>query len=159
MNKSGAHPMKQAAEQAPYSVVWEARLSGIADWRSNIYYLIWLGVLSGFLSGGGMSLYQLSDFAPLPAYVGFVFALLAGMLIGLLTHHLQYSLVAFLWSALVTAIICTLALVVPELEINRLGLEIAVELSIAKALLSTLFALPILLIGVLVSKVLPNPES
>lgn len=157
MNKP-AQSMKPAVEQTPFTVVWEARLSGIADWRSNIYYLLWLGVLSGFLSGGGMSLYQLSDFSPVPPLIGFVFALMAGMLIGLLTHHLQHSLVAFLWSGLVTVLVCALALVLPELEANRLGLELATELSIAKALLSTLFALPMVLIGILVSKVLPNPE-
>jgi len=159
VSKSGAQPMQPAAERAPFTVVWETRLSDIADWRSNIYYLLWLGVLSGFLSGGGMSLYQLSDFSPVPPLIGFVFALMAGMLIGLLTHHLQHSLVAFLWSGLVTVIVCALALVLPEFEANRLGLELATELSIAKALLSTLFALPMVLIGILISKVLPNPES
>lgn len=158
MNQPGAPQAKQTSQQAPFAVVWEARLSGIADWRSNIYYLIWLGVLSGFLSGGGMSLYQLSDFSPVPGFMGFVFALLAGMMVGLLTHHLQHSLVAFLWSGLVTVIVCSLALVLPELEANRLGLELATELSVAKALLSTLFSLPMVLIGLLVSKVLPNPE-
>ncbi len=125
----------------------QARLQRV---RSTAY----AGVLAGVIMGAGNALALLGDFSALPRVFGQAAAFLAGLFTGRTTPHLSLSLAAMLLATLVSAAVSTLSLVFPEFYVDHLGLELALDLSLGRAILTSLGGMPFLAGGILLVKFL-----
>jgi hypothetical protein len=135
---------------------WDRTL--IQRWLRDTGRVLAVTVLCGVLTGIGITLASLSDFSYLPSFFGYVIALVAGGYIGLLTRRLNHGLVALLLATLVSAAVSTLALAYPEFQVHHLGLEVAVELSALQGLTGSVLAVPLLIVGLLLGKLISRFE-
>jgi len=135
---------------------WGQRL--IVAWVGEIARILALSLLCGFLIGTGLVLARFSEFSHMPDFVGYLTALIAGGFIGLLIRQMSHSLIAFLLTTVVSAVVSTLALSYPELQANRLGVELAVQLSALQGLTDSFFTVPFTLVGLLAGKWLSRSD-
>lgn len=125
------------------------------DKLGNVVRVLTLSVLMGFVIGAGSAMTDLSDFSRVPVIVFYVFPVLAGILVGALTQHLGQAIGTLLLVLTFSALVDAMALAYPELRVERLGREVALELSAAKALLSlVVVSTPLALVGLLMSKLI-----
>lgn len=113
-----------------------------------------LALIMGFTAGAGLAINDLSEFSRIPATVSLLLPLLAGLFIGTLTPYLSQAIGTMLLAMVISVLVSTLALAFPEFQVNRLGLDIALELSIAKALRSVIVTVPLITVGLLLGKII-----
>jgi len=112
-------------------------------------------LLSSLASGAAFSIYDLSEFSPLPGFLSFLVPLIAGASIGALTRSLGQALLVVLLVSLLGIGVIVYALSYPELRSDHLGLEIVASISLRNAIISGFFyILPLTLIGVLIGKLM-----
>lgn len=112
-------------------------------------------LLSSLASGAAFSIYDLSEFSPLPGFSSFLIPLIVGASMGVLTRSLGQALLAVLLVSLLGIGVIVYALSYPELRSDQLGIEIVASISLRKAIISGFFyMLPLTLIGVLLGKLL-----
>lgn len=125
-----------------------------ATWLREVRLVLLVSLLGGIILGAGISLSLLGDFSSMPGAFGMIMAVVTGAFIGMLIPHFHQGLVSVLLVALIGAGVSSLALAYPEFEVNRLGLDLALELSVLRSVTHSFLALPFLLIGLLIGKLL-----
>jgi len=125
----------------------------------DLFRILILSLLMGFTSGAGLAIYHLGEFSHLPSIVALLLPFLAGGFIGVLIPQLNQALGAFLLVIFISATVSTILLAYPEFQVNRLGMGIALELSITNSLKNViLYAIPLTLVGLIVGKFLTRSE-
>ena len=110
-------------------------------------------LLSSVASGAAFTVYDLSEFSPLPGFLPFLIPLIAGASMGMLTRSLGQALLAVLLVSLLGIGVVVYALSYPELRSDHLGLEIVASISLRKAIISGFFyVFPLTLVGLLIGK-------
>jgi len=126
---------------------------------STIVRIFVLSLLMGFTAGAGLAIYHLGEFSNVPSVVALLLPLLAGGFIGALTPQLNQALGAFLLVIIISALVSAFMLAYPEFRVDRLGIGIALELSVINSLKNViLFALPLTLVGLILGKFLSRSE-
>lgn len=121
----------------------------------DFFHVVALSLLAGFTVGAGLALLDLSQFARVPTAVGFALLFISGALIGASASHLSHALAAFLLMIPISAAVNSLALAYPEFQVDRLGTEIALEISVMNAFRNVIIlAIPLCLVGLLIGKAL-----
>lgn len=120
----------------------------------SLVQIIVLALLMGFIVGAALAISDLKEFSLVPSILPFLLAVLAGGFIGALTSELSQALVTLLLVLLISPVVSVLALTYPELRVDRLGLEIALELSIVKSLQNVVVTAPLIIVGLLLGKFL-----
>lgn len=114
-----------------------------------------MSVLGGLAAGAAFTVYDLSEFSPLPGFLSFLIPLIVGISIGALTRSLGQALLTVIFISLLGIGVMMAALLYPELRSDYLGLEIVGAFSLRKAVISGgIFIFPLTLIGVLLGKLL-----
>lgn len=127
------------------------------SWR--VISLVLLVLLGGIAMGAALAVYDLSKFSPIPSSVMLLVPLLVGVIMGILTRSFAQALGAFLLTILVFALAESLALVLPELLHAHLGKEIALQVSVVRALTSgIIYILPLALIGIILGKIIARGD-
>jgi hypothetical protein len=117
-----------------------------------------LSLLTGFIAGAGLTLYVLSEFSFLPSMVALLFPVIAGGFIGALIPKLGRALGSILLVIVISIVVSMIALSYPEFQVNRLGTDVALELSLTQALQGTIWAAPLALVGLLLGKFMVRGE-
>lgn len=117
-----------------------------------------ISLLMGFIAGAGLTISDLSEFSLLPSVAALLLPVLAGGFLGALVPQLGRALGSMLLVVVFSAVVTMLALSYPEFQVDRLGTDIALELSVTKALQSAILAAPLVLVGLLVGKFFVRSE-
>ncbi len=125
----------------------------------QFFSVLLISVLMGFTLGVAVVLSNLSEFAGVPIpMVSLALALLAGGFVGALSPRFSWALAASLLVFLVGAAVSTYALTYPEVLVDRLGVEIALDLALVPALRQSFFFFPLIILGILLGRVLARNE-
>lgn len=133
---------------------WERQSTAFQSGLRALRLVLASGLLAGFIAGASLALAALGDFSAMPDYLGFVGGFVAGILIGMQLPSLHHSLLALALTVPVSIAVSTLSLFYPELRVERLGTEVALELSVLEGLVRNVLLIPFLVVGLLVSKML-----
>lgn len=106
-------------------------------------------VLAGFLIGVSIALGDFEEFARVPGSILLIFPLVAGGLLGMVIPQLSHALASLLPMLLMSGLFSFGALVYPEYAAGRLGMEIASDVALQKALQGVIFAAPLSIVGLL----------
>ena len=117
-----------------------------------------ISLLMGFIAGAGLAISDLSEFSLIPSLVALSLPVLAGGFIGVLVPQLGRALGSMLLVIVFSAVVSMLALSYPEFQVQRLGTDVALELSVTKALQGAILAAPLTLVGLLVGKFVVRSE-
>jgi hypothetical protein len=132
--------------------VWKIRLL-------QLFSILVISVLMGFTLGVGVVLWDLSEFSNVPTpIVALALALLAGGFVGALAPRFSWALAALLIVFVTGAAVSTLALTYPEVLVDRLGVEIALDLALVRALRQTFLLVPIVVLGILIGRFFARDE-
>jgi len=116
---------------------------------SQALQILGITVLAGFLVGVSIALGDFQEFSRVPGSVLLIFPLVAGGLLGMVVPQLSHALASLLPMLLISGVFGFGALVYPEYVAGRLGVEIASEVALQKALQGVIFALPLSIVGLL----------
>ncbi len=118
-----------------------------------ISQMLVLSMLMGLTVGVGLMLTELHPYATVPIWVGYVLIVVAGLMTGLLVSDLSRALGTYLLILIVGGAVSILALAYPELQMDRLGTQVALDLSIINTMKKlVLLALPLTLLGLILGK-------
>lgn len=118
-----------------------------------ISQMLVLSMLMGLTVGVGLMLTELHPYANVPIWVGYVLIVVAGLMTGLLVSDLSRALGTYLLILIVGGAVSILALAYPELQMDRLGTQVALDLSIINTMKKlVLLALPLTLLGLILGK-------
>lgn len=113
----------------------------------------------GFIAGGGLALYDLSEYSRVSTVVSLLLPVLAGGLLGALMSQFSWALGTLLLVIVVSVAVSALALAYPEFQVKRLGLDLTLEISIAKSLSNVVvLGVPLAIVGLLLGRFFARNE-
>ena len=111
--------------------------------------IVGITVLAGLLIGIGIALSDFQEFARVPGSILWLLPVIAGGLLGMIVPQLSHALASLLPMLLMSGLFSFGALVYPEYAAGRLGVEIASEVALQKALQGVVVAAPLSIAGLL----------
>ena len=106
-------------------------------------------VLAGLLLGISIALTDFREFARVSGALPLVLPVAGGVLLGVLIPRLSQALAVLLPMLIAGGAIAFGALVYPEYSVGRLGMEIAADIALEKALQGVVLAAPLSIAGLL----------